>query len=741
MSEIKTLYNNTLADVAAREMLSFDSGEPGDAVSQSGTLVAYIDNSNVIKTVVNDDCRIVYYAVEGEKTYTITKTVTSSACKAAFTSTTPAVNMSCQSLVNKGSGFTGSFDITAPSNAAYLVVYYAYNDNNSESILASITVNKQAQINIKQKIGLIEDDMSVFGDYIDIKAVTIGTEGILIDKIILDTDSWSAKTGGSYLLPIDDDTVLFLATAHSQRNSYVTFLHSANTSTVDFATNTKKIKIMQNTTGLIRVPYDAKYIYLQRLYSNGNNCELQSLTAIRVKSRDVNAEDTIANDTAMLNNVGFMSDANGRDVPMVKGVLNAYKKAHQLTDLVWTALSAIPTNQSATGCAAGEHTGMLYSEALQFEKYVGYGCSIKSFMTAIHNPYSVMYTEDTKGTAARKKSAYGFTYLNTTLNGAFYGSVCSALTSWACGMPVLWQTGDMAWLARTGLFAEVYDNSADGARLMDIVWKSGHTQLVTDIYRNSRGEVTSIALSESTQDYAHTSTKTRNEFNSYLVSNNAKLYRYRDLYKNTEYEASPFVAVEEEVLSGSYQYNNDICAYLGDCVSIADWESMYINYTKGSYTGMELYKGTTLIQTITLPDNYNDTHSINVTSYLTGAGEYKARLTDGTNNSDYTYFEVVDTNATAAYDASTDTLNVMFSSSNGNPLYIKLKTNDGHVVATYVFTDVDKYTGKCTFNPEALRTTQGRTPVTKTEYVRVFYEGKYNQVMGDYVDSGVVVVT
>lgn len=442
----------------------------------------------------------------------------------------------------------------------------------------------------------------------------------------------------------------------------------------------------------------------------------------------------IKNMPALFNSVGFVSAADGRDVPMFKGVENAYKRAHQLIDIRWTALAAIPTNASATGCAAGQHTGMLYSEALQFEKYVPFGCSIRTFMTAIHNPYSVMYTEDTKGTAARKKSAYGFDYLNTTLNGAFYGTVCTAFTSWAIGSPLIWQSFDHVWAAEQGLFVEVADNSATGARLMDVVWQPGHCSIVTDIYRDADGNATTIHLSESVQDYVVDHTMTAAQFNAFLARVSGQIYRYVNLYENLDYEPSPFVAVDGETPQ-TYTYNDDICTYLGDYVSIADWEKMYINYTKGSYTQMQLYKGDTLIQTITLPSSYNATHSIDVTSYLTGAGEYKARLTDGTNHSDYCYFEVVGTNVTTALDG--DNLTVNFSSPNGSPLYVKLKLDWGSVKATYVFSAEEQQKGSCTFDANALRVAQSRSMWTSTVYARVFFQGKYNQVIGDYVDSHV----
>lgn len=422
-----------------------------------------------------------------------------------------------------------------------------------------------------------------------------------------------------------------------------------------------------------------------------------------------------------------------RDVPQNRGVLNAYKKAHQLLEIVWTALATIPSDGSATGVSAGKHTGMLYSEALQFERYVGFGCSLRTFMTALHNPYSVMYTEDTKGTSVRKKSAYGFDYLNTSLNGAFYGTVCSGLISYALGLPVIMQTYDIAWMTEEGIFEEVYDNTGFGVELGDVIWKSGHVQLVTDVIRDERGTPVTIEVTESTQNYVVVNRRTPAFISNYLSTNNGKLYRYKELYKNLSYEASPFVAVEGETAS-TYQYNDDICTYLGDYVSIAEWESMFINYAKGSYTSMQLYKDNTLIQTIALPSSYNATHSIDVTSYLTGAGMYKARLTDGTNNSDYTYFEVVETNVTATKSGNNAT--VTFNAAS-NPICVKVKNLNGHQLCTYFLSAEEKANGSCTFNPSELRAEQGRNQSSATAYARVMFNGTYNQVIGDYTNTGI----
>ena len=70
-------------------------------------------------------------------------------------------------------------------------------------------------------------------------------------------------------------------------------------------------------------------------------------------------------------------------------ILNAYKRAHQFMDINWNALSPIPTRENHTGYSEGLHQGMPYSSVKEFNKFIGYDVSIKTFMTALHNPYSL----------------------------------------------------------------------------------------------------------------------------------------------------------------------------------------------------------------------------------------------------------------------------------------------------------------------------------------------------------------
>ena len=438
-----------------------------------------------------------------------------------------------------------------------------------------------------------------------------------------------------------------------------------------------------------------------------------------------------ASNENIYNNFPIALTADKHDIPQNRGADLSYKRALQLRNLPWTALSAIPTTSSQTGCAAGNHTGVIYSSVKEYDKYVGYNVSFRTFMTAVHNPYSLLYTEDTLKT--RSRSAYGITY-NGINCGAYFGAVCNTFALYSIGMPIDYNTAEFAYLAKKGVFEKIVDQTAGGVRLGDIIWEPGHGNGIVDIVRDDRGVPTTIYWAEEIHNFPIIHPYTLAQAQSRMTQNGAIIYRYTDLYKSLNYEASPFVAVEGETAQ-TYEYNDDICTYAGDYAAFYEGEAVHINYVKGSYTSMELYKGDTVIQTITLPVSYNETHSVDVSSYLSGYGKYKARLTDGTNNSDYTYFEVVETNVSVSKNGNVLTVN--FNSANGTPQYVQLTYRNGKSRGIYALNEDEIQAGKCSFDALELAKSQSYDDgFTETTYVKVFFIADYGIVRNDFLNTG-----
>lgn len=431
------------------------------------------------------------------------------------------------------------------------------------------------------------------------------------------------------------------------------------------------------------------------------------------------------------NNFPISITSEGREIPQNRGASLSYKRAQQLKSLPWTAISAVPTYSSRTGCAAGSHTGIIYSSVKEYDKFVGYNVSLRTFMTAVHNPHSLLYTEDTLGT--RSKSAYGISYHGVNC-GAYFGIVCSTFEGYAIGLPVYLSTGEYAFFSQKGLFNRIADQTAAGIKLFDVIWEPGHCNVIIDVIRDDRGTPTTIYWAESVHNFPIINTYTLAQAQDRMTQNGAIVYRYSELYRSLNYEPSPFVAVEGETAQ-SYTYNDDICTYAGDYAAFYEGEAVHINYAKGSYTSMELYKGDALVQTISLPASYNATHSVDVSNYLTGYGKYKARLTDGTNNSDYTYFEVIETNVSVSKKGNVLTVN--FSSANGTPQCVRLSYRSGKPRGVYMLSAEEIEAGKCSFDALELAKSQSYDDgFTETTYVKVFFEGDYGVVRNNWINSG-----
>src|SRR5690606_9903553 len=102
----------------------------------------------------------------------------------------------------------------------------------------------------------------------------------------------------------------------------------------------------------------------------------------------------------------------------------AAEQARVLSQGKWTPVADTMTNRSGGYFQKGkEYTGVPYSSVRSVGRYIGFDISLRTFLAAVENPQSVLYTEDLRGKVGNA--------------GAYYGAVCSAFTSYAlgCGLP------------------------------------------------------------------------------------------------------------------------------------------------------------------------------------------------------------------------------------------------------------------------------------------------------------------
>lgn len=482
---------------------------------------------------------------------------------------------------------------------------------------------------------------------------------------------------------------------------------------VFFAEKKKKIRIGEGVQHLVQnIGQQDDTIDLSRLPVNNAIAEIENLR---------NSSEVAA------------STKDGRDVPQSIGVLNAYKKAHQMMDIKWTPKANVTSKSDGRRFSKGTRAkGIPYSSVKEYSKFVPLFVSLKTFMTAVNNPYSVLYTENVSHGG---RSAYGNEYVGSNC-APYYGMVCSSFVFHALGFNVYYSTAEFAYLCEKGVLEQIDEQSALGVQLMDILWEPGHCRLVTDIYRNAQGIPTAIHVSEAIGMTTRTTVYTVDGFNQRLKRKKGIIYRYPEIYKNTEYEASPFVAVAGEEISEAYVYNNDICTYAGDCAAFRTGEKIFINYTKGDYSSMEVYRDDTLVETMPL-DSSGAVHVVDLTPCNLPYGMYKARLTNGNEHSDYTYFEIIDTNVSCRI--INESLSVDFHSENSQPLYAQLCYRNGTSRGIYEFTPEDLEAGNAVINvTEVVLSQYPGKYLSDITYLKVFFVGEYGTVCNDLLDTGLV---
>ena len=405
-----------------------------------------------------------------------------------------------------------------------------------------------------------------------------------------------------------------------------------------------------------------------------------------------------------------------RDIPENIGVANVIRRAYQVVKASFTAESDIPHFGDSIIAKNKTFTGIPYSSVRPENLYVPNCVSIESFMTAAKNPNSYLYT--------RRMNIPGY-------NGHCYmGSVCSSFVAWCYGIDnTLPTTVSFASYPGFNILDPEYQNWK-GIKLGDAIIKPDlHIYIVTDIYRNRFGEVAYVELSEETKSgksRARSTIHYRDKITE-LIGSGFSIYRFADI-GNVTYIPSPWVHVDESEIEIP-KYNTAIIPRRGDKANWHEGEDIVIDIMESGYSSYELVNNATSEIT---------TGSISGTvitlSNLAG-GSYKLRLT-GTNstNSDWTYFDVINTVGTKYEVQSERRVKVTPSINNGEIGSVAFCSNNSNngadhlaVRSFHVFTDAEKEAGYAIVDaPEA----DNQYAVNDEWYMRCIYKTNFGIYSG-----------
>jgi len=397
-----------------------------------------------------------------------------------------------------------------------------------------------------------------------------------------------------------------------------------------------------------------------------------------------------------------------RDVLDSIGAINAVKKAHQMADLPIRPVATLHANKKKTYEAGKLYSGLIYSSAKELNNFVGQDVSIHTFMTALHNPRSVLYTE-----RIDLPPYHGVNCM------AYYGTVCSGLITYALGFKITQRSGDILVDDR---FELIKDQSAGGIKLADLVCRKGHPAMVTGIERDSSGKITRVEMTSARQSgCCRYYIEGEEAFNNRLKQKGLEIYRYKHLYKNTSYTpCNEFVAVEGEKLK-QFHYNESICANKGDRSCYISGDSIVLNIF-GDGDKVEVYKDSKLYKEIII-----NKRNTNVLLRNYPNGDYKARVVKGKEKSDFTHWKIIDVNLKIEMKQG----RIYFSSANATPVYYEFcnvngsrPTNKNRIYVAE-FTEEERKNGYANVHAPK-RSTDAKSGYT---CVKVHFECEYGMVI------------
>lgn len=392
-----------------------------------------------------------------------------------------------------------------------------------------------------------------------------------------------------------------------------------------------------------------------------------------------------------------MQDAGIVPEPKSPGVAAMQARSREMAEIRWTPLADVPSNTGAYEKKT-TYSGIPYSSVKELDKFVGFDVSFKTFMTAVHNPRSLLYTEHVGKPPYKGKNC-----------AAYYGTVCSAAVSYALGLKIPYSVSmtqnipGMEALPSAGL---------EDLREGDVLMTSGHEVMVYQISRNADSTVKMVALLESAGTQTDIASYTATGFVSRWKKDNWTLFRYRYLEQNTTIPDNPFMA---DGTSARFSLYNDIlCPDRGDECVYREGETAVLDILNSQYRFVDLSCDGALVGRRAV----SNTGTVSFSGLSPGRYSVTAS-TDAGEVSEAVHFDVVDTKVAAHVEG--DKILINYGSTYGTPEYISLCTDYGGRLITPFEVD-DRNPG------EAVTDFPANADVC---YVKVHFSTPYGRVTND----------
>lgn len=359
--------------------------------------------------------------------------------------------------------------------------------------------------------------------------------------------------------------------------------------------------------------------------------------------------------------------------------------ARLLSRVKWSPVAdTLPNRKGGFFEKGRQYTGVPYSSVRSEGRYIGFDIALRTFLAAVENPHSVLYTENFTGKVSNA--------------AAYYGSVCSAYTSYAlgCGIPEVSRRYGPP--VGTGIIL-VQPQSAEAAQVGDVIYtphatetSGSHVEMITAIKRDKTGRVTSIRVEESRPPTTATTDRSPENFNAHLAAKNKQLLRVtdRDAWRGDN-RAEPLRYPNFELDAAPAKINRALLLDLGDWVPYQKGTPVKFNVMDRDQRGLMslvIRRGDAVVEEIALEGSGLHERRFEV------CGDYTAHVVhaDGS-NSQACEFAVCDLHL----DLPGDSLSL------GKEWTVKFGSDNMDVIAVYLWNAGDSYGRHPIFLTEAQR--------------------------------------
>ena len=382
------------------------------------------------------------------------------------------------------------------------------------------------------------------------------------------------------------------------------------------------------------------------------------------------------------------------DAPSSEIIIDVLKRASLMANIQWLPLGPVPNMLGSFYPQGRMVTGIPYSSGKELCTFVGQDVSIYSFLSAVKNPYSYLYTEDLSCPP-----------YNSSLCRSYYGTVCSAAVDYALGLPIQFTTYMYKGLP---FFSVITNASMDKLKLCDLLLEDGHVGMIYDIIRDFNGSITQISVFESVHEGTRIKTYSRSQFIAQWKNTGWEILRYK--FK----EQPKFNTAESSVLEDDMVFNSYLSTAKGDCVSYAKRDSIIINYLDNSSGTLMILKDHCLLRS--MPVNGYDHELV---FYDLPCGDYELYIQrEDLSRTPSIYFDIVDTDVSIDVN---EKVTVHFNTSESTPIYLIFCQLTHRYLSFWEITEEDLASGFISVIPEN----------RNTYYYKVLFQGRYGRVASE----------